>query len=333
MRRGIGLCILALTLATASPAHAGPRVGNGGGTWVCQEKSGPMRWMQLVDLFEAENEYGLTIRSAPLVDPWIVFGERMELIRRSVPNVAELLVLGADDLRNTVHIVPEKGSLTRIDDDEVRVRPRPESCEGGILYYGQIANFTDDGRLLIAGDLWNDPAFSVADRAALLMHEVIYKSLRDRFGDRTSSRARALVALLFSNLEAEEIDRRAAEVLSRIYGPADRPKVLQAPFRLVCEARLDAAESYARGEAISLEARAGARVTADLGQLSFAVETDLSTHEPIQLEISDQLSGAKATLGRRMMHAVFWKEARVALELEFTNAGQKASLTCEAQPR
>ena len=325
--------VAASWLAANPAATAGPRVGNGGGTWVCQEKSGPMRWMQLVDLFEAKNEYGLELIITPATDPWSLLRERMDYLRQNIPAVAELLVIDEDGLRTAVRMVPEKNGLTRIDDDEVRVRPRPESCQGGILYYGQLANFTEDGRLLIASDLWNDAVFSVKDQAALLLHEVIYKSMRDRFGDRTSSRARALVALLFSNLPAEEINRLAYEFLKRTSGISDRPEVLRAPFRLVCEGRLDSAEEEGRAESVFFDVGYGSQVRTKLGQVAFAVEADAATHEPVMLEITDMVFGARASVGRKMIHAAFWKEARVSLELEFTGSRQRASLMCEARAK
>lgn len=52
-------CLVTSAFFLTAVATAGPRVGNGGGDWACREKNQALRWIRLVDLFEATNEFGL----------------------------------------------------------------------------------------------------------------------------------------------------------------------------------------------------------------------------------------------------------------------------------
>ena len=102
--------------------------------------------------------------------------------------------------------------IALIDDAKVRVKPAIETCDGTIAPM-QIANFTDDGRLLIDSHLFNHPKFSPRDQAALLVHEAIYAYFRSRFEDRDSQRARRVVGILFSKLDSKAAHQKIDEAL------------------------------------------------------------------------------------------------------------------------
>lgn len=195
-------------------ATAAPRVGNGGGGWLCKDRmTKSHRWFSFVDLYEAETEFGLKLDLPRERDEWAIAAGKLEALEAHVPRLAALLTIGLEELRERMTILPESASLTIIDDALIRVKPHPETCPSGYLYYAQLANFTEDGRLLVAGVYWHSPEFSPAERAALLVHEVVYKTLRDRANEGNSVRTRQIVGLLFSNLPGDGISRRISEIL------------------------------------------------------------------------------------------------------------------------
>ena len=212
----LGAFVLIL-ISAVPPAWAGTRVGNGGAGWLCRDHATMKpRWLTLVDLFEARTEYGLTIPDSAETDPWKILDAKLVFIRAHVPRLAALLTADAGYLRSALHVLPPESQLQEIGDGQIRVRPSPSTCEDGYLYYFQLANFTHDGRLLVNGEMWASDVFAPLDRAGLLTHELVYKALRDRCGDRSSSRARAIVGLLFSDLEAARIAAKVDVVLEAV---------------------------------------------------------------------------------------------------------------------
>lgn len=185
-------------------AEAGTRVGNGGAGWLCRNNSdNEPRWLELVDLFEARMEFALEIPDVKMEDEWDVLDSKIELIKSNFPKLADKLTVDSSYLRMALRILPGSAALSKISDGHVRIRPASNTCLEGNLTYTQLANFTNDDRLLVDGGLWRSPVFSVRDKGALLTHELIYKSLRDQDGDLTSSRARTIVGYLFSGLPIE----------------------------------------------------------------------------------------------------------------------------------
>lgn len=64
----------------------------------------------------------------------------------------------------------------------------------------QLANYSKDEIVLVDSEIWSH--FDQTNRAALLTHETVYKKLRS-FGEKSSTRARRTVGLLFSNYRFE----------------------------------------------------------------------------------------------------------------------------------
>src|ERR1700677_3545870 len=44
-----------------TPSTKGNEGGNGGGTWVCREVDQSIRWIEVLDLYEAQHQFNLTI--------------------------------------------------------------------------------------------------------------------------------------------------------------------------------------------------------------------------------------------------------------------------------
>jgi hypothetical protein len=321
-----------LSLLVSTSSQAGPRVGNGGGVWICQEKNNDYRWIQLVDLFEGSAEYSLTPFLTSKSNPQDIFKDRIAFIKAGVPVLADILTLDSDQLLSLVHFVPKSSQLSPINDEQIRVRPAPESCIDGILYYGQLANFTYDGRLLVSQAIWDTQQFSPMSRAGLLLHELIYKTLRDRFRDTNSSRARALVALLFSNLSGSEINQRAAALLGQSNQTPQLPPVLMHQFQLTCRGRVDFEASPELGSQISLASSSPGFFSGTLLDISFRVISDPESNYPVGLEILHESTGAKASLDRDALSILFRDSGKASLVLNLTNSQELASLNCWATP-
>jgi hypothetical protein len=165
-------------------------------------------------LFEAENEFGFQVENLD-GSPWAILHSKLELVKGVSPGLAKLMEEHPVDFRKVLRFLPKSAGLTVIEDAAIRVRPMPESCPHGYLYYGQLANFTFDGRLLIATNLWKDGKFTDTERGALLVHEAVYKALREGPGDKNSSRVRQIVGILFSRMDSREQAQRIASVLAQ----------------------------------------------------------------------------------------------------------------------
>ncbi len=323
------LLIQGLSVSTA--AAGGPRVGNGGGAWVCQDReTKAYRWMRVVDLFEAENEFGLSIRESREFDPWVLLEERLKEVRENVPELKGILTTNANQLKRALKILPEGTTLTRIDDGVIRVLPSPSTCSGGYLYYGQLANFTDDGRLLVDGDLWAERALTPLDRAALLLHEMIYKSLRDRKGETNSSRTREIVGYLFSTLDSREIRARVVQALARPAPKEDGSEVVLDAFEIHCRA------TFATNERVDYSQYVfpsplppGQAYQARLDEFEFHVETDARTGLLSKLAIFDRRSNVSTSLSGHALEAVLLKNKEVGIALERGARGESAILSCE----
>lgn len=215
----IFVLLAACTTAEAAVEAASPRVGNGGGVWTCEDRSTrSIRWLRFVDLFEAENEFGLNIPQRD-GDTWQIVQGTLTAMPIISPNLHRLILANPVDFEEVIRFIPKSAGLTVIEDAAIRVRPLPETCADGYLYYGQLANFTFDGRLLISSKFWHDESFTDTERAALIVHEAVYKALREGMGDKNSSRVRQIVGVLFSDLsdsgKSQKIDAILMQAVPR----------------------------------------------------------------------------------------------------------------------
>jgi hypothetical protein len=195
---------------TTQISNAGDKVGNGGGLWTCTSQ----RILQqgvLVDLYEATEEFGLSLISTNSFTPMQIVEDRKNFLRNSLPvyfyHWDRTLALVLEKIRYV------NSELTIVDDALYRVRPLANTCNEAWLY-SQFANFTNQDQILVRADLWNSSKIKAIDKAALIWHEVIYAWLRDLHHDKDSVRARQMVGLLFSTLPASEIARRFELVMS-----------------------------------------------------------------------------------------------------------------------
>lgn len=219
------LVLSLLLMAFAASVHAGEgAVGNGGGTWVCREQNGDVRWVKLVDLFEAQGEFGLTLAQLQGKYEDIVDQTYLRLYRAN-PKFAEAVLKRLDELnylRPSNDVIWTDDTLSVIDDSLYRLKPSVRKCTGGLLGsdpksgepmipYGQVVNFKNDGKLLVQSELFNN--LTETEKAALVYHEAIYALRRDVAGDKNSVSTRRIIGLLFSTLSTEELKRELQAIV------------------------------------------------------------------------------------------------------------------------
>jgi formylglycine-generating enzyme required for sulfatase activity len=209
----VGALGMGLTASQSAVAKEGG-IGNGGGTWVCQNNDslGTIRWAKLVDLYEGRTEFSRSIPEVKNLDSDQIVDQIM--VRRLFP-ISEDLYKSINDELETVksNLVMVNADLQIVDDALYRIRPMKTECLGGTISYVQLANYTDYGKILIQENLFQDPHLSETDKAALMIHEAVYAFLRDRYSDKTSVRARKLVGLLFSTINQESLKKEIEKLL------------------------------------------------------------------------------------------------------------------------
>jgi hypothetical protein len=204
---------LLTTLILSSQANAGgDRIGNGGGLWGCYNSDNSFRSGQLMDLFEAKQQFGLYIPTSGLdTTPVEVLNTRVRWMKANLPAVHAMIEPALVRVQN--NLVMTDASLIQIDDAWPKIRPLPTDCLNGEWKYTQFANYTTYDSVLVNNYLWTHPGIPTLDKAALILHEAVYLSLRERFGDQDSVRARHINGLLFSNLPSGEIGKRINSIL------------------------------------------------------------------------------------------------------------------------
>jgi len=202
----INVLLFLVLLLIASLSHAARDVGNGGGSWVCREPSGEIRWSRLIDTFEAENEFGLT--------PLKAGGKSVqELVRDYLKALGKMDLEFSNDvslaLEKIYYLTPSNvvrftdQELEVIDDSIYRIKPRKDSCLGGKINYEQVVNFKRDGQVLVQKNL--HASLSKEDQAALILHEGVYAVRRLKNFDINSLLTRRIVGEITSMNPSKEL--------------------------------------------------------------------------------------------------------------------------------
>jgi hypothetical protein len=190
------LMIAAVCAAVASTAAwaAEGTEGHGGSSIVCRNQDGSIRSAELMDLFEGR------------IDPAsLTISLRGESVDQQIHQALDRLgfdpELKADayeylaELKSQLQIIPARYQLSPV--HEVLPPVMPRGCEPEI-----VVNYMNNNAVKFDKVIYDDPQFSDTDRAALQVHEVIYRMGRERSQRLTeSSKIRPLVALLFADTE------------------------------------------------------------------------------------------------------------------------------------
>jgi hypothetical protein len=207
---------------SGTPALAAPdRIGNGGGLWACYAQSGDLQTAALVDFYEAENEFSWTLVNPSQQDPMLAVDEVDASLKTRFPDYISDWDRALGTVKSRFHLL--NGELKVIEDSLWRSKPLPSLCRTGWQYL-QFANYNDDLAIVqVRKDLWESPVVSTRDKAGLIWHEVIYRWMRDQFGDTNSVRARQIVGILFSNMGDDDAHKALAAVLKQGQGDPDKP--------------------------------------------------------------------------------------------------------------
>lgn len=202
------ICTIILSLFSIVSKADGTNLGGGGGSWVCY-KNKSISWIQFIDLFEGKKEFGLkypnrinkseetiiqdVLEKTKAIDIGLYFG-----IRRYLPEIQEKMKLGEKPKLN----------LSTIKDANYRILPENNECPKGVIKYEQVVHYTFDNRMLVKNEFHS--RFTATEKAALKFHEVLYFIYRQRSPNdlgKDSQVTRKLVALLFSELSANEVKK------------------------------------------------------------------------------------------------------------------------------
>ena len=222
------LAVLTLFIS-AMGAHAGSETGNGGGTWVCRELDGSLRWAKLADLFEAENEHGFKIdwRKTETMDEHMARVEQKLLSAN--PRLYVSLMNRIETVRSRVTFSPAV-AVADSGDADFTVRAPLSLCPGGKVGYEQVAVYKNydrlgkGARIFVDTELWN--ALSSIEQAALYFHEAAYLMFREIMDDKKSTRAREAVAVLFST--------ETLASYAKLFPAAYWSDVMSEPFKAYC---------------------------------------------------------------------------------------------------
>lgn len=188
--------ILLSVLAFASSSFAGIRVGNGGDAVICP--SG----VKLLDLYEGEKLGGRFLDAAGTSDK--ILGQRLALVKKIAPELGQTLEKRHDEFQKSHKLVDSE--LTDIDDAHNVVKPE---CKNGKIE--QIAVRVNgasapEPKWLLREDLWKQ--LSERDRAALVLHEIVYEHFNGALGEKDSVKVRRFVRFVMSK-DFENGDKEA----------------------------------------------------------------------------------------------------------------------------
>jgi hypothetical protein len=192
--------ILITQVLLAASAYAG--VSNGGGGWavVCRSPDNQITSAVLLDLYEAQNEYGLTLTPElhSLDQEYVSY---LSALRKTVDDSNPVGQNEINQLHNEMlapanfHILAPGQQVTSMNDVGHTIQP-PSGCR-----LEQVAYFNDDTDGLgneeveVDSSIWK--SFDTRSQAALLMHEIIYRQYRE-VGDKLSENTRRVIGLLAS---------------------------------------------------------------------------------------------------------------------------------------
>lgn len=210
---GLSICILAIGCTQAPNSIAtnkmpetqmGNGVGNGGGGWVCRTPDGTIQWSEVVDLFEAQSEFGLTLENysgfstEEIVERVKARVESLNIPFNQFGDLPKYL-----DRLNYLKPTPKQilyvdTPLKVINDALYIMIPRADTCPGGIIHYEQVVNYHDDGTIEVQKEVFE--SLSNLSKAALIFHEAVYANRRGvgGFGDKNSVISRRFVGIAFS---------------------------------------------------------------------------------------------------------------------------------------
>lgn len=190
--------IMFLSVALSSSlVLAGVTNGGGGKAIVCRDQNRQIISAQVLDLFEAENQYGLTLLpSARSLDEALSeVALRLESLSGQRRYMMSMKKTDLEAIYKKFKFLAPGIGLQPIDDSMDLLRP--EHCE-----IEQLAFFKEANIVLVNQDIWNH--LTPQNQAALIVHETIYQ-LQRRQGAKDSRDSRKIVGHLFSTVDLQNV--------------------------------------------------------------------------------------------------------------------------------
>lgn len=219
MKLPIILLLIIFTSQSIAQNLDGGTVGNGGGVWVCQDSLNAIKKIELVDFFEAEKEFDYVIKSYEGLNYQDILKSYQQRISDIDTNLGKELSFYFKEIIPSIKLVDSE--LEVIDDALYRLKPSPFKWCAGEISYQQLANYTDYGKILLSEYLFNHSELSELERAGLILHEVIYKYMREANEERNSVNTRRIVGIIASDLETKKARSALSAIISLANGPED----------------------------------------------------------------------------------------------------------------
>jgi hypothetical protein len=193
--------IFFLQLSVETPALANNKVGNGGNVVVCARET------RLLDFYEND------LKPSSKGDPIQIAEEAVGKVSVTAPKIATLYREKVKGFLNRVEF-KEGIALTALPDSLHLFSPLPKSCRVEQIAIRRAKPIGGEKDFLIRKDLWDQ--ISPADKAGLILHEVIYEHL-SALGETDSRGARKLNAYFFSSAATKDFWRTVKELRVSIY--------------------------------------------------------------------------------------------------------------------
>lgn len=212
------ICLLLFIGLNCITVLAGVDSSGGGPSVVKFNPQGQIISAQLLDIYEAPIRHGLKIKTTPLAADQILKEAVQKLkIRSFAGYYLEKYVSEIQKKREFLQAGIVMAPGVDISDGLAAFIPT-----GSQLLYAGF--YQDDGRLMISTDIYSQ--LDEVSRAALILHEAIYKMQRDWSYVRNSQDARLLTALLLSDKDLttvsnEVFQKFAFSAYSRILSPVE----------------------------------------------------------------------------------------------------------------
>lgn len=214
------LVIFCFSILLVTKSFAGDKIGNGGGLWACGSQD-QIQTATLVDFYEAVQQFDLNLPVPQDTSAFNIVDSVNLNLQSKLPDYATKWSQILADVKTKIRYV--NSELVVVNDALYILRPLGSLCRTGWNYV-QFANYTNYNEVLIRQDLWNSTVISAVDKAGLIWHEVIYRWMREEFGDTDSVRARHIVGLIFSDLDSVKLRNSLQQVLAPSVSPKpDQP--------------------------------------------------------------------------------------------------------------
>lgn len=181
----------ALLLSASTGAYAGPSSSGGGPSIICNGPEGKVQTAQMLDLYEGQIRYGLAIPTLPTPGAAQLQAafDRLTAYDWFVASDVQAALV---DISSKVAFLPDGVIMAPgVDLGDSYAAVVPDGCE--LAYAGY---YEADGTLRISRTIFDK--LDETDKAALFLHEAIYKVARELGEDTDSLATREINAYLFS---------------------------------------------------------------------------------------------------------------------------------------